>query len=269
MNLSQHLRQYGIRHFEDDSYWDWGGELLHKRIGTKGMDKLDRLRMPLQSGAASSSDRQFFYDYISDARYAGVIHSLKAGAIEASGDKANRFVSNRKTILDFGCNIGYLTTWYAINNSLAKIIGFDINRKSTETAKLYASKFGLKNIQFHFGDINKLANQSFDLIIDTQSIFENENKIEILEWLSEHLTIDGTFLSIPQAGNLHEFVGYYELLNLAGLRVKNIEPLFFSDLGVYYGYGVFVCDKSDEVNIQINPQAVFEKILKSVKENNL
>ncbi|MBT8607049.1 class I SAM-dependent methyltransferase [Polynucleobacter paneuropaeus] len=268
MNLTKHLKLYGIHHFDDDSYWEWAGSLLHQKIGDNGLDKLDRLRLPLQSDNTTTKDRQVFYNYISDFRFSGVIHSLKAGAIEASGSKVNCFTSNKNKILDFGCNIGYLTTWYALSNPSSEIFGFDVNRKSIDTAKLFATKIGIKNIQFNHGNINKLSNQFFDLVIDTQSIFENVDKFVILQQIFQSLTESGTFLSIPQAGNLHEFVGYCELLKLAGFHIESIEPLIFSDLGIYSGYGVFVCNKSKGMTKEINSRDIFEDILELVTQKN-
>ena len=43
MNLLEHLKRFGIIHFNDEEYWKWGGEILSKSIGEKGLNKLDKL----------------------------------------------------------------------------------------------------------------------------------------------------------------------------------------------------------------------------------
>jgi 2-polyprenyl-3-methyl-5-hydroxy-6-metoxy-1,4-benzoquinol methylase len=265
MNIDQHLKAYGIRHFSDDSYWDWGGEILYRKIGDKGIDKLERLQSPLQSGNESLRDRQLFYEYISDARFSGVVHSLKAGAIKASGVKANSFTQNKKNILDFGCNIGYLTTWYALNNQTSNIYGFDISKRSVATAKQMAAKIGVRNTKFLSGDSADLPSNLFDLIIDTQSIFESEDKFRVLEGLFRNLDQEGMLVSIPQARNLEEFVSYSELIQLAGFSLQSIETLVFSDLGVNAGYGVFVATKKQLTKQQVDPEAAFRQLLELVK----
>jgi len=269
MNLQNHLKQYGIQYFEDDSYWNWAGEILFKKIGPKGVDKLEKLRLPLQNGQETTKERQLFYDFISDPKIANVIHSSKAGAIKASGEKVYEFIHDKKLILDFGCNIGYLTTWYAQENLNSNVIGYDLSKKSIQTAKSFVTRFKLQNVNFFAGDIAQLSTYNFDLIVDTQSIFESEDKSNILDWIFEHLSEDGVFISIPQAKNLFEFVAYFELIKLVGFSVEKIDSILFSDLGESYGYGVFVARKSKtSFSNSDEPETIFNQILKSIKDKN-
>jgi hypothetical protein len=59
-SLEQHLRSFGIRHFNSDHYWAWGG----KALGPKRAAQLNLLREPLTVGLATSEQFQSFYDYM-------------------------------------------------------------------------------------------------------------------------------------------------------------------------------------------------------------
>jgi 2-polyprenyl-3-methyl-5-hydroxy-6-metoxy-1,4-benzoquinol methylase len=70
-----------------------------------------------------------FYEFIADPQIAGVVHSMKADAIRVCG----QFVAERLTgprVLDVGCNIGYLSTWYARVHPAIQVTGVDISSAS-------------------------------------------------------------------------------------------------------------------------------------------
>lgn len=265
MNLKSHLRQYGIKHFDDDSYWEWGGQIIFKAVGEEGMTRLEDLQAPLQTGDETIEQRQAFYDFISNPDLAGVAHSMKAEAIKTCGEKVMQFTENRKDILDFGCNIGYLTTWYAIKNPKSKITGIDINQKSIRTAQQFAKKLKVKNAEFLGGELGNLTVGKFDLIVDTQSIFEAANPTGILHWIFDHLNDDGILVSIPQTPNLEQFLSHYDKIQNAGLFIKQLEPLQFSDVGKRGGYGVFVAGKKKTIKNFNKPDEVYGQILKYVR----
>ena len=79
--LVAHLEKYGIRRFGTDDYWGWA----RGRLGKDRAQKTDRLRSrALVKGARSGAVRRF-YDWIARPEVSAVMHSMKAGAIAASG----------------------------------------------------------------------------------------------------------------------------------------------------------------------------------------
>ena len=75
--LLAHLSSFGVQHFNDETYWEWGLGQLGDRLA----EQTDRLRDPIQDGTATPSQVRRFYDHIADPRVAAVVHSLNAVAI--------------------------------------------------------------------------------------------------------------------------------------------------------------------------------------------
>lgn len=81
LGLVAHLQRFGIRHFSTDEYCLWGGRIL----GRKRARELERLRQPIVEGRADDKALVRFNDFIADPVVASLVHSMKAGAIIASG----------------------------------------------------------------------------------------------------------------------------------------------------------------------------------------
>lgn len=117
--------------------------------------KLNALRDPLQDGCATERDLRSFYDHIANLKVGGVVLSMKADTIRASGEAINGYLSGRNRILDLGCGIGYLSSWYASVNSDRKVVGVDISEKSIRQARRVAERLGIQNVEFKVGDCTK------------------------------------------------------------------------------------------------------------------
>jgi len=254
MNLKDHLEYLGIQNFPDNSYWDWGGEKIVNAIGISGLKKLEKLRKSIINNNASQSQRLSFYNYISNYKVSSIVHSMKADAIRASGEMVLKYMpTGSLKILDIGCNTGHLTTWYALNRTDSSITGIDISEIAIDTARIITKKLNIKNVEYINGDPSvELKLKKFDVIVDTQSVFEANNRKKMIELVSELTMLKGVFISIPQATNLHEFIKFTDEICSAGLNIYKTKPVVFSDLGEVGGYLMLIAGhEKPESNINI------------------
>ena len=136
MNLETHLNKvYGIKHFDGDDYWLWASETLGNNA-----ERVDRLRPPIVEGNASRAQQKRFHDFIANQPMASVLHSSKADAIRASGEFIVKQLQTSTAILDVGCSIGYLTSYYALMSSTRQVVGCDVSIPSINIARKIAER---------------------------------------------------------------------------------------------------------------------------------
>ena len=264
MNLLEHLKRFGIIHFNDEEYWKWGGEILSKSIGEKGLNKLDKLRNPISKGKATPSEKLAFYNFIAKREIAAVSHSMKADAIRSSCEAITGNIKYPKSILDIGCNTGHITSWYSISFPGAKIIGIDISDESVKTANNFFSELKLKNIQAIVGSPEiALNNISFDYIVDSQSVYESFNRKKILLWISNQLKSGSSFITVPQTPNIVEFSKYIKEIEDFGMQIIYFQVVSFSDLGNKGAYPLLVV-KSGVDNASFESNIAFKTLLQSI-----
>jgi SAM-dependent methyltransferase len=245
-DLKKHLEFCGLRCLDNDEYWAWGGEALEKKLNDKTWKKFETLRAIIVDGKANQTQRLAFYDFIADKKIEHILHSMKFNAILESGKKVTQYVDqfHPKSILDFGCNTGLLTSWYAKRNEKISVTGVDISYTSIQSARNLSNKLKLINIDFIEGNYQKKIKDKFDLIADTQSIYEVPDRVKILQWISNSLLNEnGIFISIPQAGNKEAFITFIREIISSGLYISNLEFISFQDLGAKGCYPVISAKK--------------------------
>ena len=85
-------------------------------------------------------------------------------------------LSSSKHVLDFGCGVGILTTFWATIFPDIEFVGVDRSSKSIEVASQQASERQLRNIRFECGQIPRDdISGVFDCLISTQALFQAEN----------------------------------------------------------------------------------------------
>lgn len=263
--LNEHLRHYGIRHFSDDGYWDWGGE----QLGERNVDKLNRLRLPLQEGGATAQELRSFYDFISDPTIGGVVHSSKADAIRASGEAIEGSIQGRTKVLDVGCSLGYLTTWYARINSARHVVGVDISEKSVRQARRLAGRLGIRNVEFLVADISeRIPGSTYDAVIDSQSLstisaYSPEALTRGLTNLRAALEPDGILVSVSAIPDCAAAQDFIENLRKSGFGLQSLEFIFHSDLDEPHVY-THVVTSPGTPSIDINLEAVYQSAVEEV-----
>lgn len=238
--LREHLASYGFRDFDSpDFYRHWGG----RQLGEHKARMLDRLRKPLEKDDVQPGDVLRFYEFIADPDVASVVHSMKTDAIRASGAAVWERIKEKKNILDFGCNIGYLTTWYA-RQSGNFVTGVDISQSSIKQAQQKAAALGVANVRFLHGDIRKLLHgERFDAVVDTQTVYTVRKMKQVLTQLCALLTDDGILVTIPPIRTAEKITAYLELLSQAGLYPRTLEFIYFFSLGEPDAYPLITVDK--------------------------
>lgn len=228
-NLSAHLAAYGLRDFFSSAhYLHWAGQ----QLGEPCARRMDLLRRPLEKDEARPDDVLRFYDFIADPAIASVVHSMKTDAIRAGGEAVGERIGRNNKVLDLGCNIGYLSTWYARCGD-TRVTGVDVSARSIATAQQMAATLRCPTVRFVAGDIRKLfRGERFDAIIDTQTIYTIAKKKQVLNALFALLADEGVLITIPPLRSRTKLTEYLCLLSQAGFHARALDFIYFSALGV-------------------------------------
>ena len=260
-SLSEHLARYGFREFESaELYRYWGG----RQLGDQKAKMFDRLRKPLEKDDARPDDVLRFYDFIADPDVAAVVHSLKTDAIRASGAAVWERIKDKKTVLDLGCNIGYLTTWYAQHGG-NRVTGIDISERSIAEANKMAVAQGCDNVNFRCGDARKILHDvGFDAIVDTQTLYTVHKKKQTLKHLYTLLDETGILVTIPPVRSVEKIAAYLELLSVSGFYTYALDFVSFSALGEPDAYPIIEAGKLPEGRVVINVEAKYQAMQRAL-----
>ena len=259
--LREHLARYGFRDFDSSEFYRfWGG----RQLGEDKAKILDRLRKPLEKDDVRPDDVLRFYEFIADPEVAAVVHSMKTDAIRASGEAVWERIKGRKKILDFGCNIGYLSTWYA-RLGANQVTGVDISARSIEQAKKIAASLGCEGVSFMKGDVRKIfQGAQFDAVVDTQTLYTAPKQRQTLKHLYTLLHDDGIVVTIPPIRTMEKISAYLALLALSGFYIHTLDFIVFSALGEADAYPVIEAGKLPERHTVIDVEAKFHAMQRAV-----
>ena len=263
VDLRTHLQRFGIQHFESpDEYWRWGRQVL----GRETSRRLNRLRRPLESGASTKRDRHRFYDFIAEPVVAAVVHSMKADAIRASGEAVAARIADRKSVLDLGSSIGYLTTWYATVVPGRRVVGIDSSEESIRAAQEWTAQLAVPHPEFLCINLDKaIPAENFDAVVDTQTSDYVSDPNGLFSRVSAALADDGILVSVPALGipaAAGQFVG---MLQDHDLLVTSLEFIYFSDLGGSSAYPVITAARSGK-HLTIDFEGEYERVLRRLRD---
>jgi SAM-dependent methyltransferase len=249
--LEQHLRSFGIRPFDSDIYWEWGS----KKLGPRRSERLNQLREPLTTGA-TPEQLEAFYDYIARPDVSAVVHSSKADAIRASGYAAELALPEQGRILDLGCSIGYLTTFYALRSARREVVGCDLSAKTINRARQEAKKRKVSNVTFLVADISeKLPPGPFDAITSCQLLATIYTRRDALALLADALSANGVLISIEALGTAEHATRYIDDAADYRLKVIKFAFVYFNDLGCEKAYPAFIfAHRSDPISLDLEQE---------------
>lgn len=202
--LAEHLAWWGLRRFDSDAaYYQWQREML----SPSDLGSLHKLLEKKRTPGAGASEEAAFYDAAARPEILPVLYSQRYDLYMAVGPLVVERIRGARSVLDFGCGVGILTTFYAKQYPDIRFLGIDRSAASVAAAQERASKLGLRNLRFECLDIERTAPPSaYDLIISTHALLqaEGERGIPSASWqtferpfseLQQRTFEDGTGLS--------------------------------------------------------------------------
>ncbi len=170
--LRFHLAWWGLRRFDSDAtYFQWQRERLSPADLTLLNERMERKRAP----GAGAEEEQAFYDLSARPHIVPVLYSQRYDYYVEIGPRVASRIGDARSVLDFGCGIGILTTFYARQFPDCAFLGIDRSSASIELARRQAAALGLRNVRFECADLEQGPPAgSFDLIVATHALVQAE-----------------------------------------------------------------------------------------------
>ena len=169
-SLHSHLAWWGLRQFtSDEAYFQWQRETLSPA------DIAALHRRVEQKRGGSSADEVSFYDATAHSNILPVLYSQQYDYYLAIGARVADLIGEARSILDVGCGVGILTTFYAKQYPNKTLVGIDRSPASIARAQEQTKAHGLTNVQFECLDLDLTApTRSYDLILATHALVQAE-----------------------------------------------------------------------------------------------
>ena len=169
-SLHAHLAQWGLRFFSSDAdYFAW----QRAALSAADLKQLSALVERKRSGACQ--DEIAFYDLTATPRILPVLYSQRYEYFIEIGRRVLSRIGAADSLLDFGCGVGILTTFYARHCPETQFVGIDRSPGSIAVAQSKAAELGLRNVRFECRDVVAEAlSGSFDRIIATHALVQAE-----------------------------------------------------------------------------------------------
>ena len=170
LDVARHLAAWGLRNFPDeDSYYAW------QRQSLSG-EQLRLLQQAAQTRREGGGADQDFYDLAASPEILPVLYSQRYGYYHVLGPAIADALEGGERVLDVGCGVGILTTWYATCFPNVTFLGIDRSLKSIKVARQYAQSVHLENVSFSHCDVPQHEIPgTFDAIVSTQALFQSES----------------------------------------------------------------------------------------------
>ncbi len=150
--LIAHLQRWGLREFDsDDAYFAWQRE----HFSPADVAALHRLVANKQAPEAGVLEETAFYDATAQPHIVPALYSQRYRYYLAIGPRVVARIPQAGSVLDFGCGIGILTTFYAQIFPCVSFLGLDRSPASIEYARRRAKDLNLTNIKFDCIDLDR------------------------------------------------------------------------------------------------------------------
>ncbi len=179
--LADHLAWWGLRRFESDAaYFQWQRDTL----SSHDLKELNRLAEAKRAPGATSAETAF-YDVAATSHILPVLYSQRYDYYNEVGPIVVERIGEARTILDFGCGIGLLTTFYARQFPGCSFVGVDRSAASLAIARERAKALRLSNLRFDCLDLEQTPlDDGYELIVCTQALLQSERDpgLPSLDW---------------------------------------------------------------------------------------
>jgi len=168
--LHEHLAWWGLRRFTSDAdYFAWQGNQLSSAELTQLNAQVKRKR------EGDHRDEIAFYDLTAQPHILQVLYSQRYEYYSEIGFRVASRIGDAQSILDFGCGVGILTTFYGRQFPDKQFVGVDRSPVSVARAQEKANSLGLSNVRFACVDIEiESFTGSYDLIVTTHALLQAE-----------------------------------------------------------------------------------------------
>jgi SAM-dependent methyltransferase len=169
--LREHLALWGLRPFTSDSeYFAW----QRRQLSAEELTQLASLAERKRQG--DRRDEIAFYDRTASPRILPVLYSQRYEYYEEIGRRVCASLASAETVLDFGCGLGILTTFYAQQFPEKTFVGLDRSCASIAVAQRKSSELRLDNIRFECVDAETDSLPGlYDLVITTHVLMQAEH----------------------------------------------------------------------------------------------
>jgi SAM-dependent methyltransferase len=168
--LLAHLDSWGLKRFTSDAeYFAWQRQVL-------SVDQTNRLHALVElKRRGTADDEAAFYDATADPQILPVLYSQRYDYYCAVGPRVAARIGDARTVLDFGCGVGILTTFYAARFPDITFVGIDRSPQSVAAASERALARGLRNVRFERHDMEQRPfSGSYDVIVATHALVQSE-----------------------------------------------------------------------------------------------
>lgn len=170
--IADHLAGWGLRRFDTDAVYD---QWQRTTLKPDELTTLLRLSEQRRAAGAGATDETAFYDYAATAHILPVLYSQRYDYYATVGSAVAERIGPAGSVLDVGCGIGVLTTFYARQFPQCSFVGVDRSPASIAIAQEKAEALGLTNVRFDCLDVDRTSpSGSFDCLIATQALLQTE-----------------------------------------------------------------------------------------------
>jgi SAM-dependent methyltransferase len=166
---------WGLKRFTSDAeYFAW------QRIALSPKDLIQLGKVVDQKHEGGHLDEVAFYDLSAQPQILPVLYSQRYEYYIEVGSRAAACLGDAVHILDFGCGVGILTTFYAAQYPEKQFVGVDRSPASIAVARERAQGLGLGNLRFECVDVESHTITGLhDLIVATHSLLQAEQDLGI------------------------------------------------------------------------------------------
>src|SRR5262245_30788200 len=125
--------------------------------------------------SGDSADEISFYDAAAQPNILPVLYSQRYYYYLTIGPRVADRIGNARSVLDVGCGVGILTTFYAKKHPAKTFVGIDRSSASIARAQEHAKTLGLTNVRFECLDLDHMPlTSSPDLLLATHALVQVE-----------------------------------------------------------------------------------------------
>ena len=170
--MEEHLSRWKLQRIESDEAYS---RFQRQHLIPQELTRLSQLSARRRAGADAKSEVAF-YDFAAKAHIVPVLYSQHYDYYREIGPLIAERVGDAGRILDVGCGVGILTTFYAALDPNRQVVGIDRSPASLVQARKQAEMLGLKNLTFECLDYETAdVPGPFELVITTHALLQTEH----------------------------------------------------------------------------------------------